>query len=752
MANKENAPDRMQFNISRRRFVGGVAGLSIYAAVAGCARRDETQPGAPAAGAPDYSAWIDIKSNGDIVIYSAPSEMGQGSMTALPVVIAEELDADWNDVRVEFSAPDDELYANPAFKSMLTIASISVTSYYTAHRLIGAQCRRALMAIAAKEWGVPLEELVTRPSVVVHAPTGKSLSYADISAIADLNAFDAPPVTGEDLKDEKDFRLIGHDVERVDLRPKVDGSAQFAIDVDLPGILYAAIARAPVYGSKPVNIADSRARSEPGVVGVENLGHGVAVIADAPWTAFNAKQLLDITWSEVGPVDRFDSEAGLERFKEAVRAPSSDGWKWEEVGDVEAAFASAPRVFEREYQSDYVYHAQMEPLNAVADVRPESAEVWAGTQAPSFALKYVAQAVGMSPEQVTVHRTLLGGGFGRRAVRHQEYVVDAAVLSQRLKRPVKVMWTREDDLAAGRFKPMSAHQLTGCLDGDGLIVGWRHRVASEEASLMQDPDAESSALHDETATDTAAEVGSPIISMIGTEKKAYGFADRLAEHFVQTTGVRVAPLRGVGATPATFASEQFIDEIALDIGADPFEYRMKLLARSPRGEAVLRKVAEMSQWGRTSPGRAKGIAFSDYQDTFSGVVAEISLDRDTGVIKVHNLWSSVDPRMVVQPDNAIAQTEGGMMFGLSHVLKESIQIRDGKVQNHNFYDYDVLRMAEAPAVHVALTPSGGHPTGVGEMGALLPPAAVANAFAALTGKRLRRMPMTPDRVLSVLNG
>jgi isoquinoline 1-oxidoreductase beta subunit len=738
---RNNPNQSFSVKLSRRTFLGGTVALCISASLISPSSLAAFGHIEATKAETNFKPWISIDENGEIIIYAAATEMGQGSMTALPIIIAEELDADWSKVKVEPSPSDDAIYGTPIFNyAMLTIASISVTSYYESHRMIGAQARKALLSVVAAHWGVALKELSTDAGFVVHAEQNRQISYGDIIRITDLSIIDTQPVTSSDLKNEADFRLIGHDVARVDLPSKIEGTAKYGIDINLPEMVFAAISRSPIDGLKVVSVDEREARKIPGILDVVNLGHGVAVIAKNQWAAFLAKNHLDITWSEIGDVGTFDSELEQENFVAQAEDLSKKGFPWEAVGDVNKSIPNPKLNLSRTYSTDYVYHAGIEPMNAVASVKPDgTVELWAGTQAPTSAIKNVAAALGLPAKNVSLNRSFLGGGFGRRAIRTQEFIVDSARLSKHMSKPVKVVWMREDDVKSGYFKPMTGQFLSGIVDSNNDIVTWRHRVASEEASRMQDPGG------------ATLKKGSPILSMFSSEKTSYNFANRLIEHCEQFTGVRLAAVRGVGATPHYFGSESFIDEVAQELEIDCLEYRLHLLRNSPKALAVMKEVALMSNWGTNSEGRAKGVAFGDYHGSYAAYVAEVSLDAKTNVVKVHNIWLAHDAGLIIQPDNTISQLEGGMVFGLSNALKESIRIRDGKVQNNNYYDYQVLRMNETPELHVKLMPSGGKPTGVGETGAVGVPAAVANAFAALTGKRIRQLPMTPERVKEVLS-
>jgi isoquinoline 1-oxidoreductase beta subunit len=746
MAPRSSA-DRAAAAFTRREFMVGAAGLTFGVAFAGCAgHRKAAAPGgaalAPTSGdAQALSPWVSIATDGTVFIQSPAAEMGQGSLTALPLIVAEELDADWSKVRIVRAPPIDSLYGNPGFGGiMYTAASNAVKSYFTPLRIFGAQVRRVLMENAARRWGVPLSELTTEPGVVVHAKSGRRLGYGEIASFAQVPE-KAPEVKPADLKDPSQFRLIGHDVMRVELPSKVDGSAQYAVDAQVPGMLYGAMLRSPVENGAPERVDDAKARAIPGVVRIVKMPYGVGVVAETPWAAFAAKDALDVTWERKGRGWGFDSEAGMERYAAAARDLATSGKPWDKVGDARAALSAAATVVEAEYRCDYAYHAQMEPLNSLASVSPsgDGCEIWVGTQSQSMAVEAVAKALGLPREKVRLHDMLMGGGFGRRGHRDEEFVVDSALLSREVKRPVKLMWTREDDVANGRFRPMSAHFLRAGLDASGRIVAWQHRVACDWVTPFMDP-----------VRFKGVMKGNDYIAIAGTEIKTYDVPNRLAEQLGQDSGMRTSPLRGIGVVANKFATEAFLDEIAARRGIDPVELRLALLKNTPRGQAVVRRVVEESGYRRPRPGRSFGFAFADYADTMLAGVAEVSVDRATGAIRLHGVWVAIDPGIAVQPDNVVAQTESSIVYGVGLTLHERITIKDGLVQQSNFHDYAVPRMSDVPEMHVLLMPTPNPPTGVGQMATPLVAPAVASAVRAATGAKLNRTPFTPERVLAAM--
>jgi isoquinoline 1-oxidoreductase beta subunit len=730
---------------TRREFMVGAAGLTFGLLLPGCApvaRKDGTATLATSTGgAPAFNPWVSIATDGTVYIQSPAAEMGQGSLTSLPLIIAEELDADWSKVRVVPAPPDDKLYGNPGFGgTMYTAGSNAVRSYFQPLRVFGAQVRQVLLENAARRWGVPASELTTVPGVVVHEKSGRRLTYGEIAAFAEIPA-KAPEIKPDELKKPEAFRLIGKDVLRVDLPGKVDGTARYSIDVEVPGMLYGAILRAPVEDSAPVDVDDAAARAIPGVMRVVRLSFGVGVIADTPWAAFAAKDALRVTWDRKAPGWGFDSDEAIERYAAAARNLGTPGKPWAAAGDVRAAFEQAKTVVEGEYRCDYAYHAQMEPLNSTAAVSPsgEACEIWVGSQSQTMAVAAVAKALGIAADKVRLNNTLLGGGFGRRGHRDEEFVVDSVLLSKEVRRPVKLMWTREDDVRNGRFRPMSAHFLRAGLDQSGRITAWHHRLACDWVLPYMDPVRYRGALRE-----------NDVIAVAGTEVASYGIPNRLAEQLGQQTGIRTSPLRGIGFVANKFATEAFLDEIAERRRMDPVALRLELLEDLPRGEAVLHAVLEMSDYRRPRPGRSVGLAFVDYSNTMVAGVAEVSVDRASGVIRVHRFWCAIDPGIAVQPDNIVAQTESSIVYGLGLALTERVSIKDGVVQQSNFSDYRVPRLRDVPEMHVQLMPTANPPTGVGQMATPLVAPAIAAAVRTATCARLRHTPFLPERVLAAM--
>ena len=730
-------------NRSRREFVKKSAGLTFCFALSGLVgcEKDQGVEKSSEVAAKDFSpgVWVTISTNGKIKIYSPADELGQGSLTALPIIFAEELDANWDDVECEISPVNDDLYGNPKFMGgMYTVASASVTGYYKILRHCGAQVRRVLLDNVAQLWQVPVDELSTEPSLVIHEKSKRQMSYAEIAAFANLPE-SLPEISSEDLKSPENFRLIGHSVPRRDVAEKVIGSAAYSINENPPGLVHCIAVRSPIMNAKVLKLDDSAARQLAGVEDVIAREHSVLVVADNYYYALEARRLLKIEWSRVGDVNDYDSEQAMQEHMALARKEEEDDYVWHEQGDVRAEFDKSKKIISREYQTDYVYHAQIEPLNATVWVKRggKDAEVWVGTQAPSVSLNAVARVTGIAKENITVHRSMVGGGFGRRGLYEMDFVDDAAWLSNRLQKPVKVIWSREDDVAAGWFKPMSAQKIKAAIDEDGYISAWQHRVAVQEPLAISE-------------TIMFEQMGRrPIISMRGTTRETYEFPNQLSEHLETTPGIRTLSLLGVGYTPNMFAVETFMDELAGELGVDPLAFRLQHLKKSERGQRVLNAVAEQAAWGKPrAKGRELGLAFADYHHTLLAGIAEISLEGTQ--IKVHEFWVAIDPGVAVQPDNIKAQVEGAVTYGLGNALYERITFKNGLVQQSNFDNYVVPRMSETPKINIEILANGDEPTAVGQASAVLVAPAITNAFAKLTGLHLSHMPFTRERVKQAL--
>ena len=727
--------------ISRRSFLVSVGGFGVAVAFGGPTRNVFGATMASVVEG-DYlpNAWVTIAGDGTVTIMSPASEMGQGIMTTLPLLIAEEMDADWEMVRVVQAPSDADKYGNPGFYGIqLTGGSESTRGYFDLLRLIGAQTRKVIVTSGAGMLNVPVSELTTEPGRIVHAPSGRSLSFGEIAANGVLPD-PLPQATEADLKPQEQWRYIGRrDISRVDVPAKVDGSAIYGMDVQLPDMLYGAVLRAPVQGERPERIDDAEARAVPGVTHIVPLSYGVGIIGETVEATMRAKDLLNVTWSTSSRIRNYTSDRLLEQYRSVGRDLSQTGVEAFSAGDSDAAITNAATVIEADYMSDLVCHATMEPMNATALVSGDTVEVWAPTQGPTGTQRFAAEVVGTTPDKVKVNTTLLGGGFGRKA--EADFIVDAVSLAREDEgRPVKVIWSREDDVRHDKFRPLVAQHIQVGLDADGNITGWRHRIVADSIFARTMPDLfRSQGGHDDVVTEGA--------------HFNYTVPAHRIEYIRQDNGLDIGFWFAVGVGYTRFGIECVIDEIAAARGTDPLQLRLELLKDQPRARNVIETVARMAEWGRRRDGRALGIAYSDAFGSHCAQIAEVSLNRETGVIRVHKVWCAVDPGVAIQPRHIEGMMIVGITNGTSHALFEQINIIDGEVQEGNFDTYRVIRMSEAPEIEVAVVPTSGSPVGgMGQVG--LPPVgpAIANAVARLTGGvRLRHYPFLPERVLAALS-
>jgi isoquinoline 1-oxidoreductase subunit beta len=728
----------LETKISRRGFMQSAAALSFSFTLAGRVTSALAQDGTA-----KFNAWVTIGADGTVTVMVPVAEMGQGAMTALPLILAEELDADWSKVTTQWAPPVAKVYGNyhPLFQgAMITAASISTPGYWTSMRLAGAQARRVLLDNVARQWSVPVSELTTEPGVVVHAASARRIPYGDVVKFAVVPE-QPPQVSEADLKKPSQFRLIGRkDIPRTDVPSKTDGSAKYGIDVRLPGMLYATVLETPYDGAKVAQANTDEVSKMPGVKKVLPLPFGVAVVADTIGAARKGRAALKVSWDGAGnPNANFDSEKALAEYASHARDPNAKAMAWFEKGDAPKALAAAAKTMQAEYSSMHCYHAQMEPMNCVARVAADgqSAEVWTGTQSNALAAFVASQVLKTTPDKIRVHQHLLGGGYGRRI--WPDAVAQAVVLANITKEPVKLMLMREDDLAAARPRPMTYHVMKAGLDSGGKVVAWHHRLAAENVDAVAAPPR------------FKATGGKDIIGWRGLEEPFYDVPNMLADAVREQRGVRVHAWRGIGAGYNKFAAESFLDEIAHATGKDPLALRLELTQGHPRANAVIRAVAEMADWKKPRPkGRALGIAFSDYHESFSAGIAEVSVDAKSGKIRVHEYWVAGDAGIVVQPENANAQLESAVVYGLSSALSEELTFKNGAVQQTNFHQYRVMRMSDMPMIHTRMIVTDNSPTGLGELGVPCVAPAIGNAVFKLTGKRLRQLPMSPARVAATL--
>jgi len=662
------------------------------------------------------NAWLRIGTDDSVLVIVDRSEMGQGVTTSLPMLLAEELEADWTKIRFEF-APADKAYINQLFGIQGTGGSSSVRAAWKPLRVAGAQARTMLIAAAAQTWSVEPASCRAETGAVIHAATNRRLSYG---ALAQRAAALPVPVDVQ-LKDPKDWRLAGKPTRRLDTRFKVNGTAQFGIDVRVPGMLTAVVARSPVFGGTVRSFDATTAKAIPGVRHVVQISSGVAVVGAGYWPAKQGRDALKVLWDE-GPVAQVSSASISSLF--AQRA-TQDGAVARHDGDAIAALTGAAQRVEAVYEMPFLAHATMEPMNCTAHVRADGVDIWAPTQNQTGVQMVGGQIGGVPPEQVAVHTTYLGGGFGRRF--ELDFIVEALETSKAAGAPVKVIWSREDDIQHAQYRPANYHQLRAGLDASGRPVSWTHRIVAPSIMARMFPQTVKNGLDGEAVE---GGVGLP-----------YAIPNVHVDYQLTDTGIPVGFWRSVNNSFNSFAVEGFIDELAVAARQDPYEYRRGLLANAPRHRGVLELAAAKAGWGTALPsGRGRGIAVYKSFESFAAQVAEVSVSP-AGDVRVHRVVCAIDCGMHVNPSTIEAQMQSGIVYGLTAALKGAIDIQGGRVVQSNFHDYQMLRLAEMPVVEVYIVPSSEEPGGVGEPGTPPIAPAVCNAIFAARGKRIRRLPI-----------
>jgi isoquinoline 1-oxidoreductase beta subunit len=671
------------------------------------------QPARAAVASTMPNAWIRIGSDNSITILSARSEMGQGTYTAMPTLVAEELEVDLAKIKVEI-APAGDPYINAMLGGQLTGGSTSIPEGYDKLRVAGAQARSMLVQAAAQKWGVDAGGCRAQNAMVL-GPAGQKASYGELAAAA------AKLTVPKDvkLKEHKASRYVGKPMNRLDSKAKIEGTAEYGIDVKLPGMLYASLAQCPVLGGKVASFDAAKAKSMPGVKHVVQISDGVAVVADSWWRAKTARDAVSIKWDE-GPGRALNSAGIASALKAAAAKP---GAVHKKQGDADAALQSAAKKVEAAYELPFLAHATMEPMNFTADVRRDSCLIYGPTQFQQLAAGVAAQVTGLKPEQITVRTTFLGGGFGRRI--DVDFVVQAIEISKAVGAPVKLVWTREDDMTHDFYRPTSYHQLSAGLDAAGRPVAFKYHMTSPSVTSRLFPPVVKGGV-DPFMTEAAS--------------IPYDIPNQLADVVIHDTGVRVGYWRSVSHALNSFANESFIDELAQAAGKDPYEFRRGLLAKQPRLLRVLELAATRAGWGKPpAAGRARGIALMEGYGTSMAQVAEVSVAG--GEIKVHRVVVAADLGKTVNPNIVRQQLEGSIIYGLSAVLHGEITLKDGRVEQTNFHQYPVLRMTESPVIEMHIVESDEKPAGIGEPGTALIGPTVANAVFAATGKRLRKLPL-----------
>ena len=663
------------------------------------------------------NAWLRLAADGTVTVMCGSAEMGQGVLTAIPMLLAEELDADWSLVKVE-QAPVDKAYVNPLFGMQATGGSTTVRAHWEPVRKAGAAAREMLVAAAAAQWKIDAALLRTQASQVI-APDGRKLSYGQLAPAAAA----LPVPENPKLKDAKDFRILGKAKPRLDTAPKTNGSAKFGIDAQVPGMLVAVMSRAPMPGAKPIKVDDSKAKAVKGVKQVLTIPSGVAVLATGYWAAQKARDLLDIEWD-------LGANTGLSSQKvDAILqgALAQEGALAKESGKV-SPDASAT-VVRAQYEVPYLAHACMEPLNCTAWVKGDEVEIWAGTQAQGPAQGILGQVGQVSPAKVKVNTLLLGGGFGRRFA--PDFTIDAVLLSKLSGAPVKLIYSRADDMAAGFYRPASIAKFEAHLDNRSMPVQMSVRAATPSimagSGFMKLP-----------------ANGVDNMAVEGLNDHPYNIANQRISYHRAEPGPQVWFWRSVGHSQNAFFIESFIDELAAAAKRDPLEYRLALLAGKPRFQAVLKLAAAKAGWGKKLPaGSHHGIAVAECFGSYVAEVAEVSVAKD-GSLRVHRVVAAVDCGQTVNPLIIERQIEGAIVFGLTAALYGKLSIKNGRIEQSNFHDYPVLRMDAMPKVEVHIVPSMEKPGGIGEPGTPPIAPAVANAIFAATGKRLRSLPFDTE--------
>ncbi|ASU40765.1 aldehyde oxidase [Herbaspirillum sp. meg3] len=664
------------------------------------------------------NAWVHIADDNTITLISARSEMGQGVYTSMPMLIAEELSVDIRKVKVEI-APVGEVYTNTLLGGQLTGGSTSVREGWEKLRIAGAQVRTMLISAAAEKWQVSADKLHVSDGKVI-GPGGRKATYGELADAASK----LPVPKDVVLKDPKDFKIIGKATKRLDTPTKVNGKAVYGIDVKLPGMVYASLEQCPVIGGKVTSFDASKAKAMPGVIDVVQIRDGVAVVADSYWHAKKAREALTITWDE-GPVAKIDNASMMEGIRNAKDAPTPI----KKTGDADAAMKTAAKTMQAEYWSPLLAHATMEPQNFTADYKDGKCLVVGPAQFQQGTQGNVAAALGLKPEDVTVKTTFLGGGFGRRL--EYDFAVQAAEISKAVGKPVKLLWSREDDTTHDFYRPMAFHRMAAGLDASGKPVALTFQLTSQSVTQR------AFGLPKGTLDPFMAEA-----SVVG-----YDIPNMTQELIEHDSGLRVGYWRSVSHALNAFANESFIDEMAAAAGKDPYQYRLALLDKQPRYANVLKTAATKAGWGKPLPaGRSRGIALMEGYDTYMAQVAEISVKDNE--ITVHKIWVVADLGQMVNPDTVQAQLESSIAFGLSSTLGAEITLDKGRVQQTNFHDYPVIRMSQMPRIDVTLVKSTEKPGGIGEPATALVGPVVANALFAATGKRVRKIPLSPDNIKS----
>ncbi len=719
-------------NLSRRRFLaaGVAAGAGLTLGILPMARAAVGESGPGVAGdAPDGiaefepNAFLHIGRDDTVTVISKHLEMGQGTYTGLATLVAEELDADWSRVRVEGAPADTSRYRNLFWgQAQGTGGSTAIANSWEQMRKAGAVARQMLIGAAAERWRVDPQEIEVESGVVSHPASGRSARFGELAEAAAAQAVPEQVL----LKDPDEFRLIGQRLPRKDSPEKIDGSATFTMDVKLPGLLTAVVVHPPRFGARVRGFDAAAAQAVPGVKRVVQIPSGVAVVAGDFWSAKRGRDALLVDWDE-SDAFALSSAQILDQYRDLAAQPGSVA---RSDGDANAAMAGAAKALEAEFSVPFLAHAAMEPMDCVARIDADGCEIWNGEQMQTGDQHAVAAALGIEPEQVRIHMLYAGGSFGRRANPKADYVLEAVHIAKAMGPgvPVKLIWTREDDMRAGYYRPMYLHRVRAGLDAEGNPLAWEQRIVGQ--SIIAGTAFESALAKD----------GIDQTSVEGASNLPYAMKNIRVELHSPALPVPVLWWRSVGSTHTAFVVESFIDELASAAGKDPLEFRRALLAGHPRHLGVLNLAADKAGWGEPlGRGQGRGIAVHESFNSYVAQVAEVTVRR--GTIHVDRVVIAVDCGIAVNPDVIEAQMQGGMGFGLAAALASELTFKDGRVEQSNFHDYRVLRMDQMPEVEVHIVSSSEPPTGVGEPATPVIAPAVANAVYAATGQRLRRLPL-----------
>jgi isoquinoline 1-oxidoreductase beta subunit len=721
--------NQINTSLTRRAFVvasaSAAGGLAISVALSGFADAATigTMTYGPDTAPNEINAFLAIDPDGSILIRSPHNEMGQGAITALPMIVAEELECDWSKVKVEYASPTRNLRENNVYGDMVTAGSRGVRMSWQMLLQAGASARERLIAAAAQKWNVQAAECAAANSKVTHKASGRSLDYAALAADAAKIKLDKEPA----IRTPDQFKLIGQSLPRLDTPHKINGAAKFAIDTRIPGMVYAAIAACPVPGGKLKSVDETPIKGRRGVERIVKLDDAVAVIADRYWRAKEALALLDPQW-DTGEAGKTDSAQFAKMYRDSLDGPLASA---KNDGDVDGVFAKTAaaggRIVESLYEAPHAAHAQMEPLNCTARFDGDKLEIWVGTQIPMGALRLAAATSGLKPENITINNCFLGGGFGRRG--NNDEMRQAILVAKQVGKPVKLLWTREEDMMHDRFRPQAAVRLKTALGADGWPTAFDARIAV--GSIMRS-----------SGNPAAAANGIEAQAVEGIANTNYKIPNVRVGCVLKNTHMPVGFWRSVGSSQNAFFMESYVDELALAAGQDPYKFRRTLLAHRPDFLGVLDKIADKGDWGKPLPqGHGRGIAIHECYGTIIGQVTEVSVTAK-GEVRVHRVVAAVDCGHVVNPRIVEAQMQGGIMYGLSAALYGDLTIKNGVIQENNFDTYEMVRLADAPKIEVYLALSGGKKWGgIGEPGTAATAPSVANAVFAATGTRVRSLPL-----------